>query len=295
MKVGFIGIGQMGRHMAGNVLKAGYDLTVHDADQNAAADLVNRGARWADTPREVAAAGDIVITSLPTPAVVESVVYGPEGLINGWKNGDVYVDMSTNSPSLVRKIAADAAAKGVAMLDAPVSGGTRGAEAATLTIIAGGDAAALGKARDVLSAMGPNIFHVGDIGCGNIAKLVNNMIGLACSSATAEGFALGAKAGIDPQTLFDIIKVSTGNNWSMLQYPTTVFQRNFEPGFKVSLAHKDINLALALGEECGLSLPVAEVTTRDLKKAMDEGYAEKGVDAVILNLEKQTGKEVRPA
>jgi 3-hydroxyisobutyrate dehydrogenase-like beta-hydroxyacid dehydrogenase len=241
----------------------------------------------------VAAASRAVFSSLPTPKSVEDVVYGKGGLKEGWKEGDVYIDMSTNSPSLIRRIAGDAAAAGVAVLDAPVSGGTRGAEEGTLAIMVGGDTDALEKVRSVLEKMGQKIFPVGEAGCGNIAKLVNNLISLACNSISAEGFALGVKAGINPQVLWDIITVSTGNNWCLQQYPDTTFRGNFEPGFRVDLACKDIGLALDLGKEHGVPLPVGVTVQKDLQNTMAEGYAEKGVDAVILPLEKLTGVPVR--
>jgi 2-hydroxymethylglutarate dehydrogenase len=164
--------------------------------------------------------------------------------------------MSTNSPTTIRRIAEDAKAQGVTVLDAPVSGGTKGAEAGTLAIMVGGDATSLERVREVLETMGQKIFLVGDAGCGNDTKLVNNMISLACNSISAEGFALGVKAGIDPEVLLEIIKVSTGDNWCARQYPSTTFKGNFEPGFKVELAYKDISLALACGEEYGVPLPV---------------------------------------
>jgi 2-hydroxymethylglutarate dehydrogenase len=293
MNVGFIGLGQMGKHMAANILKAGYELQVFDVKKEAAAPLVDRGARLKNSPKDLTESCRIIISCLPTPQVVEQVVYGKDGLKGGWKAGDVYIDMSTNSPSLIRRITADAKTMGVTVMDAPVSGGTRGAEAGTLTIMVGAEKAALDKVHKVLEAMGKNIFHVGDAGCGNVAKLVNNMIGLACSSITAEGFALGVKAGIDPQVLFNIISVSTGNNWGMQQYPNTVFKGNFEPGFRVSLAYKDINLALDLGKDYGIPLPVGSVVRSDLEKTIANGMADKGVDAVILNLEKITGIQVR--
>lgn len=293
MKVGFIGIGQMGKHMSRNIRQAGFELVVNDVNKNAAAPLLEKGAVWAATPKAVADACRIVISCLPSPASVEQIVYGADGLKAGWKKGDIYIDMSTNSPTLIKRIAADAGKMGVKVLDAPVSGGTKGADAATLTIMVGGEAAALESAQKVFEAMGKKIFHVGDAGCGNIAKLVNNLIGLACNSASAEGFALGVKAGIKPEKLFEIITVSTGNNWSLQQYPNTTFQGNFEPGFKISLADKDIGLALALGEEVGLPLAVGKVVKKDLENAISAGYAEKGVDAVILNLEKSAGIEVR--
>ncbi len=145
MKIGFIGIGQMGRHMARRILEAGYDLTVYDVNKEAAAPLLAKGAQWGNSPKEMAESCEVVFSSLPTPKIIEEVVYGENGLSQGWKKGDIYVDMSTNSPSLMRKIATDAKKKGVAVLDAPVSGGTKGAEAGTLTIMVGGEATAVKK------------------------------------------------------------------------------------------------------------------------------------------------------
>jgi 2-hydroxymethylglutarate dehydrogenase len=293
MKIGFIGIGQMGRHMSRRILEAGYDLTVYDINKEAAAPLLEKGAKWSNTPKEMAESCQVVFSSLPTPRIVEEVVYGENGLSQGWKEGDIYVDMSTNSPTLIKKIAADARKRGVMVLDAPVSGGTRGAEAGTLTIMVGGEAAALSKVNQLLLTMGQKIFHVGDVGCGNVSKLVNNMISLACNSISAEGFVLGTKAGIDPQTLLEIISISTGDNWCMRQYPRTTFQGNFEPGFKIGLAYKDIGLALDLGKEYKVPLPIGIAVKKDLEDSIAAGLTDKGVDAVILPLEKATGIKVR--
>ncbi|MBN2239806.1 MAG: NAD(P)-dependent oxidoreductase [Dehalococcoidales bacterium] len=293
MNVGFIGIGQMGRHMSRHIFEAGYDLTVHDANKEAAVPLVELGAAWADSPRDVARSCDVVISSLPTPAIVEEVVYGENGLLSGWKPGDIFVDMSTNSPSFIQRIANDAADRGVTVLDAPVSGGTVGAEKGTLAIMVGGDFSALEKVRKILETMGSNIVTVGEVGCGNIAKLVNNYISLTTNAVTAEGFVLGVKAGIDPQVLFDIIRVSTGACWSLEQMPDTVFKANFEPGFKMSLGRKDMGLALAMGNENGVPLPIGELVQQGLDEAIDAGLAEKSVQAVILPMEEQTGVQVR--
>jgi 2-hydroxymethylglutarate dehydrogenase len=293
MKVGFIGVGQMGIHMSRNVIEAGFELVVNDVNKDAAAPLIKDGAEWADTPAAVAESCRIVVSCLPSPQIVEDIVLGPVGLKNNWQSGDIYIDMSTNSPSTVRRIAEAAAALGVQVLDAPVSGGTRGAEAGTLTIMVGGDPATLEKARAVLEPMANKIFHLGDVGCGNVAKLVNNMIGLTCGSICAEGFVLGVKAGIDPQVLYELMSISTADNWSLRQYPDTVFKRNFAPGFKISLAHKDINLAIGLGEEFGVPLPVAKVVKEDLAAAMAEGLGDQGVDAVIFSLEEAAKVQVR--
>ena len=293
MKVGFIGIGQMGIHMARHIQEAGHSLVVRDVNRDSAAPLLKTGAQWAGSPEEMARACGTVITCLPTPQIVEEVVHGSQGLRSGWKRGDIYIDMSTNSPSLIRRIAEDAGAMGVAVLDAPVSGGTRGAEAGTLTIMVGGDAAALELVRPVLEPMANKIFHLGAVGCGNVAKLVNNMIGLTCNSACAEGFVLGIKAGIDPQMLYDLLTISTANNWSLQQYPRTVFKGNFAPGFKVALAHKDINLAIGLAEEHGLPVRLAKAVRQDLAETAEAGRGDQGVDAVILALEEAVNIRVR--
>ena len=293
MEIGFIGIGQMGRHMSSRILEAGFSLTINDINREAAGPLLKKGATWANSPQALGKFCQVVISCLPNPQIIEEVVYGKDGLKEGWKPGDIYIDMSTNSPTLIRRIAADAKAMGVIVLDAPVSGGTKGAEMGTLAIMVGGDPAGLEKVRPVLESMGQKVFHVGDAGCGNIAKLVYYLIALACGSICAEGFVLGVKAGIDPKVLYEIISVSTGNNWSLLQYPNTVFKGNFEPGFKVSLAYKDIGLALTLGKEVGVPLPVGEAVKKDLEAAIEAGLASKGVDAVILNLEKTAGTLVR--
>jgi 3-hydroxyisobutyrate dehydrogenase-like beta-hydroxyacid dehydrogenase len=293
MKVGFIGIGQMGVHMSQRIGGAGHELVVHDSSKEAAAAVLARGAAWADSPREVAERCRVVVSCLPTPRIVEEVALGPEGLEKGWRPGDVYIDMSTNSPSTIRRIAAAAAAYGVQVLDAPVSGGARGAELGTLTVMVGGSAETLERVRPVLEPMAQKIFLLGEVGCGNVAKLVNNMIGLTCNSACAEGFVLGVKAGIDPKALYDLMTISTADNWSLRQYPNTVFKGNFEPGFKISLANKDIGLALELGEDLGLNLPVADAVRDDLAAAVAEGRGDKGVDGVILSLEEAAGIQVR--
>jgi 2-hydroxymethylglutarate dehydrogenase len=293
MDVGFIGIGQMGRHMARRILDAGYNLTVHDLNKEAAIGLLEKGAKWGNTPGDVAMSCQVVISSLPAPQDVEQVVYGTNGLKSGWKDGDIYVDMSTNSPSTIRRIAEDAGAMGVAVLDAPVSGGTMGAEKGTLAIMVGGDTAALEKVRKVLEVMGQKIFPVGDVGCGNVAKLINNMIALTCCSISAEGFVLGVKAGIDPQILWDIITVSTGNNWSLRTFAHSVFKGNFAPNYRLSLAAKDIGLVAALGKEYGVPLQLCSVTEQKLVEAKAAGLADKGVDALILRLEELTGVQVR--
>jgi 3-hydroxyisobutyrate dehydrogenase-like beta-hydroxyacid dehydrogenase len=168
-----------------------------------------------------------------------------------------------------------------------------GAEAGTLAIMVGGEAAALEKATPVLEAMGKKIVLLGDVGCGNVAKLVNNMIAIACGAVSAEGFVLGVKAGIDPQALFDVISSSSGASWSLQQYPISVFKGNWAPMYRLSLASKDLGLAMQLGKEYGVPLQIGSLVDQKLIEAKTAGLAEKGVDAAILRLEELTGVEVR--
>ena len=294
MNIGFIGIGQMGNHMCRHVLDAGYKVMIYDLNKGAAQDLLKKGATWMDTPRSIAESCDVVLTSLPGPPEVEEVVYGATGLMTGWKKGDIYVDMSTNSPTTIRRVAADAKTKGVVVLDAPVSGGPSGAEAGTLSIIVGGDAKALEKVHKILEAMGSKIFHVGEVGCGNIAKLVNNMISSTCNAITAEGLVLGVKAGMDVGKLHEVLKGSTANScWIERNYPKTVFQGNFEPGFRIALVCKDINLALEMAREYGVPMPVGVNVEQRFLETKAAGLGDKGAESIILHLEELAGVKVR--
>ncbi len=293
MKVGFIGIGRMGSHMSGWILKAGYDLTVHDLRKEAAADLLEKGAKWADTPRAVSETCDLVISSLPSPVEVQQVVYGDNGLMEGWKEGDIYVDMTTNSPDVVLQLAKDAGNKGVTFLDSPVTGGSKGAEEGNLVFIVGGEKAGLEKIDGILKTMGHKIYHVGDVGSGTIAKLVNNVISITINAIMAEAFVLGVKAGIDPQILFEVATSGTANNWDLEKYPDSVFQGNFEPGFRLSLASKDVGLAVQLGRKLGVPLSVAAAVDQSFLAAKAAGYGDKHLYSIFEYLENLVGVQVR--
>ncbi len=293
MKVGFIGIGRMGNPMSRHILAAGYDLTVHDLKKEGARPLLEKGASWADTPQKVAETCQVVISSLPSPNEVQEVVYGTHGLLEGWKAGDIYIDMSTNSPKLIRQIAQDARTKGVSVLDAPVTGGTEGAEKGTLAIIVGGDSADLEKIRRILQTMGNKIYHAGDAGCGNVAKLVNNLISLTSNAIMAEAFVLGVKAGVDPQILWEVASTGTANNWDLQRYPQFTLQGNFEPGFRLSLASKDIGLALQLGRDYEVPMPVGASAGQSFLAAQAAGLGDKSVYSIIQYLEQLVGVEVR--
>jgi 3-hydroxyisobutyrate dehydrogenase-like beta-hydroxyacid dehydrogenase len=236
---------------------------------------------------------ELVLSCLPGPANVEAVVYGESGLLAGWKKGDIYVDMSTNSPTTIRKIAADADTCGVSVLDAPVSGGTIGAEVGSLAVIVGGDEATFKKIRPVLEHIGKNIFHVGNVGCGNIAKLVNNMIASTTSAVTAECLVLGVKAGIDARKLYDVLMAGSARNYNLERNYSKVLRGDFEPGFRLDLSLKDIGLALALGRECGVPMPLSAAAEQRFIEAKAAGYGAKGAPSVILRQEELAGIEVR--
>jgi 3-hydroxyisobutyrate dehydrogenase-like beta-hydroxyacid dehydrogenase len=293
MKVGFIGIGKMGKPMSRHILEAGFELTVHDLRKEAAVTLLEQGAAWADSPKTVAESCQVVLSSLPSPADVQEIVYGPNGLMSGWKTGDIYVDMSTNSPKLVRQISRDALSKDVAVLDAPVTGGTEGAERGSLAIIVGGDKTCLQKIHGILQAMGNKTYYAGGAGCGNVAKLVNNLISLTSNAIMAEAFVLGVKAGVDPQILWEVATSGTANNWDLQRYPQMTFAGNFEPGFRLDLGCKDVGLAVQMGREYGVPLSVGAAVEQSFITAQAEGLGDKSVYSIIQCLERLVGVQVR--
>ena len=293
MKIGFIGTGRMGGPMSRHLMEAGFELVVNDLNKEAAEPLLKKGARWADFPKQVAEASEVVLSSLPSPAAVKDIVYGHDGLMAGWKKGDIYVDMSTNSPATIRQIASDASARGVTVLDAPVTGGTEGAEQGTLVIIVGGDRGAAQKMQGIFQAMGKKTLHAGEAGAGNVAKLVNNIISLTANAIMAEAFVLGVKAGVDAETLWEVASSGTANNWDLARYPRFTFKGDFEPGFRLSLASKDVGLAVQLGREYGVPMPVAAAAEQSFLAAQATGLGDRSVYSIIQHLEQLVGVEVR--
>ena len=254
MQIGFIGIGVMGRPMTLNLLKAGYHVTIfaRHPDKPEVQEVLHAGAKMAPSSRAVAMASDIVITMVPNSMQVEEVVRGPHGILEGARKGLIIVDMSTIAPSVSRKLAEAASARGAHFLDAPVSGGSQGAANGTLTIMVGGEREIFEQVRPVLEAMGKkeNIFHVGANGTGEVVKIVNNMLVGAITAAIAEAFLLGVKAGADVDTMAKIIGVSTGASWQLAnQFPLRAFNGSFQPGFMTDLLYKDLGLALDLAAE----------------------------------------------
>lgn len=294
MKIGFIGTGVMGKENCLNLLKHGHELVVNDIRREATRELEERGAKWAATPEEIAQECRVSMMSLPMPADVESVVTGTNGLLAGARAGDLIVDLSTNSVSVVKKLAGICQERGVAFLDAPVSGGVWGAQAATLAIMVGGEAEAFARAKPLFECIGKNIIHMGPVGQGTVAKLVNNMMAFVCALGVNEGMVLGVKAGADPDKLFQVITASSGNSYSLEQgFARGAFVGNFEPGFSINLAHKDCGLALDLAREFQVPLLAGALAFAKLTEGRAAGLGTKSTTALIQLLEGVVGVQVR--
>src|SRR6185437_12915520 len=252
-KVGFIGLGTMGAHMAANLQKAGYKLVVHDLHRQAASRHLAAGAIWAETPRAVAEQVDVLFTSLPEPADVEAVGAGADGVLSGVRKGAAWFDLSTNAPAVVKKLAAAFAEKGAHMLDAPVSGGPAGAASGKLAIWIGGEKAAFDRFKKALDAMGDKAAYIGPIGVATIAKLVHNMSSYAVTCAIAETFSLGIKAGVEPLALWNAVRQgAVGRRQTFDVVIDQYLPNNYDPpAFALKLAHKDVSLANQLGRELG--------------------------------------------
>ncbi|WP_305966538.1 3-hydroxyisobutyrate dehydrogenase [Marinobacter salsuginis] len=266
VKITFIGLGNMGGPMASNLVKAGHEVTVFDLSKDAVAALVSEGAKTADTAHEAANGAECVITMLPAGQHVEAVYLGDDGLLAKLPAGTLVIDSSTIAPETARGVAEVARAKDIPFLDAPVSGGVGGAKAGTLTFICGGSEEAFNKAKPILDAMGKNIFHAGDHGSGQVAKICNNMLLAILMSGTSEALALGVKNGLDPAVLSEIMKQSSGGNWALNVYnpwPGVMegvpASRNYEGGFLVNLMTKDLGLAFDNAVKNQASIPMGSL------------------------------------
>jgi 3-hydroxyisobutyrate dehydrogenase len=295
MKIGFIGLGTMGRHMANNLIKAGHELVVHDVRREAAAPHLQAGARWADTPGKLAEAVEVVFTSLPGPAEVEAVALGEQGLLGGLRPGGVYFDLSTNSPATVRRVHQVLSARGIDMLDAPVSGGPRGAETRRLALWVGGDEKVFKRMKPVLDAIGDQAFYVGPIGAGSVAKLVHNCAGYVIQTALAEVFTMGVKAGVEPLALWRAVRQGAGGRRRTFDGLVDQFlPGKFDPpAFALRLAHKDVTLATALGREHKVPMRLANATLEEMTEALNRGWAERDSRVAMLLQEERAGVEIR--
>lgn len=282
MDVGFIGIGNMGAPMAANILASGHQLTVYDENLGATAELEKTGAKRAENPTSLTIGVDVIILSLPGPSEVASVF---AEILPSMVSGQILIDMSTNSPELVKGIAEEAKRVGVGFLDAPVSGGVRGAQKGILTIMVGGDKSLFDKAEVLLSSMGENIFHAGDVGSGNVAKLINNSLAFSIMMANAEAIVLGSKAGVNPTVLWDIVRVSSGSSLTWQGGIKNILQDRLPTAFTVDLACKDIDLATELAAELNMDLEMVSVSQKMLKRFQASGLGQEDILATIKPLE----------
>jgi 3-hydroxyisobutyrate dehydrogenase-like beta-hydroxyacid dehydrogenase len=287
--LGFIGLGNMGNPMAGNVLKQGFPLSVYDRNAAAMANLVAAGAQAGASAAALAERCDIVLTCVPGSPESEDLYLGEDGLVARARPGSILVDLSSVLPSTPRKIHAAAQARGIGFLEAPVSGGVTGARAATLAIMVGGDAALLERVRAVLAAMGPNIYHVGPIGAGNTIKAINNMMSSVNSLAMMEGLIVGLKAGLTLETMHAVIKDSSGASNALPRIHRALIPRKFEPGFKVALMNKDLDTFTAIAKELHVPISFANVAQRYQQAALAAGLGEKDTSVVFTLMERLAG------
>jgi 3-hydroxyisobutyrate dehydrogenase-like beta-hydroxyacid dehydrogenase len=294
MRVGFIGLGTMGSSMALNTLKGGHELVVHDINRDAVVLHLEAGATWADTPRQVMETSEVVFTSLPGPPEVQAVALGENGLLHGVRPGKVYFDLSTNSPTLIRHIHDEFAKVGAHVLDAPVSGGPRGARSGRLAIWVGGDRAIYGQYKHVLDAIGDKPYYVGPIGAGAIAKLVHNCTGYILQTALAETFSMGIKAGVDPLVLWQAVRHGALGRRQTFDGLTEHFlPGHFDPpDFALRLARKDVNLAVEVGREFDVPMRLANLTLAELTEALNRGWGQRDSRVAMLLQEERAGVDV---
>ncbi len=295
MKVGFIGIGNMGGPMCRNIItKSNHQVTVFDLNAAAVKTCTDLGATAGASVADVTRGADIVMTSLPMPRDVETVTLGDNGVLANITPGQTYIDLSTNAPSMVKKIGAAMAAKGIAMLDAPVSGGVVGAEAGTIAIMVGGDRKVFDDALPVLQSFSANVIHMGELGTGTVAKLVNNMMAFCNMAAAAEGLMLGVTAGLDPHKLVQVIASSSGNSNAFKMFSDRALKGQFSPpSFALDLAHKDLHLALELADELDVPLPAGSATHNLQRMARKMGFGADDSASILRVYETVLGKTVR--
>ena len=286
MKVGYIGLGIMGKPMARNILKAGFPLIVHNRSQTAVDELVSEGAMKASSPQEVAAAVDVVFTNLPDSPDVEKVVLGEEGIIHGSHEGLIYVDNSTIKPLVARKIDKALKPRGVLCLDAPVSGGDIGAINGSLAIMVGGPQEALDKVMPIFNVIGETITHVGASGAGQIAKAANQIMVAAQMVAMGELLIFAQKAGADPRKVVQAIQNGAAQCWTLDNKPQRLFAGNRDPGFKAGLQAKDLNIVMESSREFGIPLPLTAVNFQLFQAMLQNDMQDMDNSAVIAIIEK---------
>ena len=291
-KIGFIGLGIMGRPMAKNLIKAGHKLVVYDKYAKFD-DIIALGAEGASSNREAASKSDLIITMLPNSPHVKEAILGKDGVAEGIKTGAIVVDMSSIAPAVSREVGGALKAKGVAFLDAPVSGGEPKAIDGTLAIMVGGDRGVFDRVKPVLEKMGSSVVHVGDVGAGNVTKLANQIVVALNIAAVSEAFTLAAKAGVDPQQVFEAIRGGLAGSTVMNAKVPMILDNNFKPGFRIELHIKDLQNALDTAHELGVPVPLTANVMETLQALKNDGFAANDHSAIIRHYEKLAKIEVR--
>ena len=291
-KIGFVGLGIMGKPMSLNLLKAGFDVTVFNRTESKTAESVSQGAKKAGSPAEAAVDSTVIITIVSDTPDVESVILGPNGVIESIRPDSVVIDMSTISPEATRKIAARLKEKGAHMLDAPVSGGEQGAIDGTLSIMTGGETSIFERCLPVLQAMGKNVIHVGSNGMGQTVKLVNQILVSGTLNSVAEALIFSRKSGADLEKTIDAVKGGAAGSWQLANLAPRIIKRDFKPGFMIDLMVKDLNLVTGSAAEMDIDLPVTSRVKAMYEKLQSEGEGKNGTQALIKALENITGIRV---
>lgn len=292
-KIGFIGLGIMGKPMAKNLLKAGYSIVAYDLNKDAVEDVVKAGALGASSSKEAAGKAEVIITMLPDSPDVKEVILGKDGVLEGIKPGSIVIDMSSINPLVSQEIEKELRKKGVEMLDAPVSGGETGAIQGTLAIMVGGKEKVFNESVEIFKAVGKNIVHVGTIGAGGFVKLVNQIIVAVNIAAVGEAFTLGTKAGLDPQVIHQAIRGGLAGSSVLETKAPMMFARNFKPGFKIRLHHKDLQNALSTAKDLGVPLPLSSFVQQIILSLMTEGRGEEDHSALATFFEKMAKVEIK--
>jgi 2-hydroxy-3-oxopropionate reductase len=292
-RIGFIGLGIMGKPMARNLIKAGYSLTVHNRSRLSVEELTRDGARDGRTPRNVAEESDIIITMLPDSPDVQQVVMGPNGVLEGLRKGSVLVDMSTISPMVTQELAKTVRSKGAEMLDAPVSGGEKGAIEATLSIMVGGTEETFARVRPVFEAMGKNIVHIGASGAGQVTKACNQIVVALTIQAVSEALTLAAKSGVDAGKVRQALLGGFAQSRILDVHGQRMLERNFKPGFRVRLHQKDLNIGLSTGKNLGVPLPATAIVQEAFTALQGLGRGDQDHSALVTLLEDLAKTQVK--
>lgn len=291
-KIGFIGIGIMGKPMAKNLIDAGYDLVVHDINREAVKEMTDYGAETASSPKEIAQKSEIIITMLPNSPDVQKVALGKDGLIEGVKEGHIYIDMSSIEPLVAKEVAGKMEEKGVRCLDAPVSGGEPGAIKGTLAVMIGGEEDVFNECREILEVMGKNVIRVGDIGSGQTTKLANQVIVAINIAAMSEAFVLGKKAGVNPKNIYEAIRGGLAGSNVLDAKAPLIMDRNFKPGFTIDLHIKDLANVFKTSHKLNVPLPLTSIVMEIMQGLKVENFGDADHCAIALLYEKITNTKI---